>query len=355
MTKTKINVIKAYHGDCLLIESFDKDGNEYNVLIDGGTRRTFQYGLKLRLKKLSVIHLLVLTHIDSDHIMGIIAFFKSALFKQIKIERFWINGANLAKINSGESISYNQGVTIEKLLIAFGVDTKIIESEIFDGFEAEFPTGISIDVLSPTKEILKELYQRWPELEQEITESTREISISAGSISQIKDDSLISLAKKPFFPAKTIESDIFNSSSIAFLFKSPDLSILLLADSRAEVILEALKARGYNSVDRKLKVDYIKISHHGSKNNTSCELLDLIECDKFIISTNGGNSNHKHPEREVIARIIHHPTRNYLNHRQIIFNYPMGTITEKCGLIYNDEDLKIGNWSVIDDCQLLLN
>lgn len=38
----------------------------------------------------------------------------------------------------------------------------------------------------------------------------------------------------------------------------------------------------------------MKVSHHGSRNNISVELLDMIKCDKFIISTDGGTGNSYH-------------------------------------------------------------
>ena len=58
---------------------------------------------------------------------------------------------------------------------------------------------------------------------------------------------------------------------------------------------------GY-SKQNKLKVDIVKVSHHGSKDNTSNELLELIECNKFLISTDG--KQHGHPDKEALARII---------------------------------------------------
>ena len=40
-------------------------------------------------------------------------------------------------------------------------------------------------------------------------------------------------------------------------------------------------------VHQPLKIDYVKVSHHGSKANTNDELLSLLDCNNFIISANG--------------------------------------------------------------------
>ncbi len=52
----------------------------------------------------------------------------------------------------------------------------------------------------------------------------------------------------------------------------------------------------------KLTVDAIKVSHHGGKKNTSASLLNLINAQRFLISTNGGY--YGHPDPETVARII---------------------------------------------------
>ena len=44
--KTEINFLPAYNGDSTLIKTYDKDGNEFIILIDGGTPSTFEYVLK---------------------------------------------------------------------------------------------------------------------------------------------------------------------------------------------------------------------------------------------------------------------------------------------------------------------
>jgi beta-lactamase superfamily II metal-dependent hydrolase len=325
---------------------------EFNILIDGGTAKTFDYFLCKELKQINTIHLLVLTHIDSDHIAGLIRFIKNPLFDKIEIRKYWINAPKLLKFSTGSKISYNQGKTFEELLIEKGEPNAKWEDKIesFNKFELAF--GIEAEILSPTDVILLHLFDKWPEISTEIKDRLSNVVISGGAKSQVDKGSLEVLAKVPFAPDKSIENDVFNSSSIAIMLKLIDCSILLLGDSRPEIVIESLKKIGKTTIDR-LVVDYVKISHHGSINNTSCELLDLIDCDNYIISTNGGSSTHKQPDREVIAKIIHHPNRDYKKLRTIYFNYPLTEIQDKSGVLFNDDDFKTGNWIIQDNINSL--
>lgn len=351
---TEIKVLNAFHGDCILIKTFDNQGNPFNILVDGGPSKTFQYALNKELKDIKVIHLLILTHIDSDHIGGFIRFFKSSLFDKIEIKKYWFNGPNLLRISSNNKISYDQGKTLEELLLQKNEPIEKWKDEIFyTGDELELSDGIICKILSPTKDILESLYANWPEISKEIARKSEEVPISSNTPSQILKGDLDELVKQLFEPSKKVENDLANSSSIAFILELPDTSILLLGDARAEIIEGSLRGFEY-SEEIPVQVEYVKVSHHGSKNNTSCAMLDLINSQHFIISTNGGSGSARHPDREVIARILYHSHRDHHRKRTIHFNYPLNQIQSKSGKLIEDDDLKKGNWSVDDPVTSLL-
>ena len=54
--------------------------------------------------------------------------------------------------------------------------------------------------------------------------------------------------------------------------------------------------------DGKLKVDLVKLSHHGSGGNTGPDLIEKIACKHYVVSTNG--SIYRHPYPETMAWII---------------------------------------------------
>lgn len=82
-----IKVLKALNGDCIII-SYGKK-KEHNVLIDGGQgkvcfRQLCRYIDSLK-KESNKIDLLVLTHIDSDHIDGILRLLSQRNFDFINV------------------------------------------------------------------------------------------------------------------------------------------------------------------------------------------------------------------------------------------------------------------------------
>lgn len=355
--RTLLCVLPAKHGDCIIVKTFDSQSNEFNIVIDGGPAGTFEDVLKKELKIISRINLMVLTHIDSDHIGGLIKFIKYPLFNPKYVERYWFNSKNIKFTIIGDNISRGQAKTFEELLISRGDIKDKWTEDIFVGSKPKMPEGISIEIVSPSQEILDDLYKNWPDLSKEYQQKLQDLNISAASFSQLSRGSLPNLVKADDTPDKTIRQDIFNSSSIAFILRTFDMSVLFLGDAHPHFIEETLASKGY-SVDNKLTVDFVKISHHGSKNNTTNALLDIIECDKFVISTNGGNSKHTHPDRETIARIIHHPERvnsEYSKKRTIYLNHPLTSMELKAGKFFHPDDLTDGNWELIDNTQIFKN
>lgn len=70
-----IKVFPAGAGDCILLDFIKED---YQILIDGGYAETYRKYLNKYLTELKTqgkkINLLIITHIDNDHIGGIQAF-----------------------------------------------------------------------------------------------------------------------------------------------------------------------------------------------------------------------------------------------------------------------------------------
>jgi beta-lactamase superfamily II metal-dependent hydrolase len=79
---TSIQFLHASHGDCIFLRH-EQEGKIFNLLIDGGPGETFGQlngyakPLRLLLEELKangeVIDLAVITHVDDDHIGGVLA------------------------------------------------------------------------------------------------------------------------------------------------------------------------------------------------------------------------------------------------------------------------------------------
>jgi glyoxylase-like metal-dependent hydrolase (beta-lactamase superfamily II) len=71
----KLHVVQAQFGDCLILE-FGTAGKSRFVLIDGGPAGNYDANLKTALKDIvgsgGKLDLLVLSHIDNDHAVGVL-------------------------------------------------------------------------------------------------------------------------------------------------------------------------------------------------------------------------------------------------------------------------------------------
>lgn len=342
-TQTEFTILPAFNGDSILIKTFDKNKDEFIILIDGGTPATFDCSLKKNLNGISKINLLVLSHIDSDHIGGLIRFFKNSLIDKIEIDEIWINQPDSEfnqTTNEKALISVRQAENLKVLIKKKKPYSKIREITIADNVINI--KGLEFTILSPTVEIKDKLYEVWEKDQLTLKQDALKVDICLGT--KVYSKSLKELSEIDFKPHSSINSDIYNSSSIAFILNCPDVNLLFLADSRAEIITESLKQLGHK-IETPLEVDYVKISHHGSLNNTSQELLSLIKSSNYLISTNGGTASHKHPSRETLARIVHKKNRDekLLN---IYTNYNVEDIKLRIGEFVKENDLEESNWNI---------
>ena len=63
-------------------------------------------------------------------------------------------------------------------------------------------------------------------------------------------------------------------------------------------MVDALRKVAERDGTERVKVDVFKLAHHGSAGNVTRDLLDLVECDRYVVSTNGQYFNH--PDVEAV-------------------------------------------------------
>jgi beta-lactamase superfamily II metal-dependent hydrolase len=123
------------------------------------------------------------------------------------------------------------------------------------------------------------------------------------------------LANTPF----TSDRSISNASSIAFLAELHGKSLLVGGDARAEVLCRSIAALLAQRGPERLRVDAFVVPHAGSARNMNRELLVLLECDRYLFSTDG--SAFQHPDRETIARILAYGRASPDRPLTLVFNY----------------------------------
>ncbi|MEG0930836.1 ComEC/Rec2 family competence protein [Algoriella sp.] len=334
----KIKFLQAGNGDSFLI-SFNDGKQNRNILIDGGTSETYysqnantQGDLKTELDYLKdsgeTIDLLILTHIDNDHICGLLKWFELDDKAYEMVKNVWFNSGKLIatylnepeiedlrvglKIFSDTKTGVHEAIDFEDYLIDKDIWNKKI---IIQGQKIE-ECGIKIQILSPSEEQLIRLLK-------EYKDKTGDSAYTAGKgkdwHKNIKD--FIEEENKSDFKFSQDRS-VKNGSSISFIMTFKDKHFLFLGDSHPKGVIKQLKALGYNK-DNPLEVNLMKVSHHGSKANTNKELLKIVKTENYFISTD--SSGHNHPNKRTLARIINANPKaifhfNYEHVRNDIFN-----------------------------------
>lgn len=327
----ELNILQAGAGDALFIKYLNDKSTHKHILIDGGTGIIYKKSLKSLIDNLEKLDLVIITHIDLDHIGGINKLLDSKNSKKVK--KVYFNSGNLINKTISNLVSISDGVKLTEYIKELNIemnDEYIIDTSEF------YEDGLSICFLSPTIEALKYLEKNWIGYEKEQAQISATVNIDNRCLSEIALDDFIE---------KNYESDIANWSSLAFEIEYKAFKILILGDAKDSVVVQSLKDKKYHS-SYKYKVDYIKVSHHGSKYNTSNEFLSLLECYDFIFSTNG---THGHPDIETIARIICHPKRDYSKSINLYFNYPKDEyIMKQIRLPSADEEEQFNFQSIYD-------
>ena len=75
----------------------------------------------------------------------------------------------------------------------------------------------------------------------------------------------------------------------------------MAGDAFPDVLVSSLDALP-KVANGQVKLNLIKLPHHGSKHNVTTELLEKVECHNYMISKSG--AKFKHPSKEAIAKII---------------------------------------------------
>ena len=350
---SKIHFLPVSYGDSFVIEC-EKGGQRGVVLVDGGPQG---YGevVEKKVEEVGTPDLMVLTHYDNDHIGGLTDYIKSYNGKgKLPAKEVWANCAGYASVVEAPKLtadgkvspimteSIPQGVNLARLLAAIAQKGELTwRDDLIEGFSKEFPFA-SVEVVSPTAEGRQLAVGK-----QEKVAATMKPEAATMSKSLDKEEIVLPLedlaqdCPKP--PSAKVDAEVANAASIAILLRCDDLSILMLGDCYPHNVVDYLRKNKYSETNP-LEVDFVKVAHHGSRHNTSNELLDLIKCNHFIISTNGNKFGH--PDREAFAHILCHPTRDRSEKVHFYLNYDMDTLRTKSGRFILDGEPEAYNFEI---------
>lgn len=309
-----LEALQAKEGDCLLIH-YGPDEPTGLMLIDGGPPGTFRRVLAPRLEELRPaeadvpleIDLGMVSHIDADHIAGLLDL--TRVLTEAKrdqkpppyvLRRFWHNSleamigdvsepASLSRLASAastrrplpkaalEHVSAVIASVPQGQRLADDLEFLLPANQagvIASGHTISLPDGPTLTVIGPDQEELDALREKW---EREVPRD-EDVEVAA-----------------------YLDDSIPNLSSIVCLVEFEGKRILLTGDARGDHVLEGLEKAGLLISGRPLKVDILKLPHHGSEHNVDQDFFDRIHARHYVISADGAHGN---PENKTLMMLL---------------------------------------------------
>ncbi|WP_442579088.1 ComEC/Rec2 family competence protein [Mesorhizobium sp. ASY16-5R] len=303
----KLHVLQAQFGDSLILEFGTRARTRY-LLVDGGPPGNFAANLDAALNGIigegGKIERIVLSHIDNDHVIGLLDLFAameddavSGRPPRVRVGGLWHNsfaktidptgiitltlqslmaaaGAmNVAMPLSASAVhgvkeGHRLRLMAQKLEIAAnkGFKNELILADTAG--EAITLGSLKVTIAGPTTANLNALRAEWLNWLEETSDK---------------------LAANPKVAAMADKS-VPNLSSIVMLAECDGKTVLLTGDARGDHICQGLKAAKLTDGGR-FHVDVLKVQHHGSDRNTTRDFFEAVTADTYVISADGKQGN----------------------------------------------------------------
>ena len=317
--KVNLEVFNAKFGDALLLH-FETPKGKGIVVIDGGPDGIYKKVIRGRLDQLRPagdgskrdplpIRLLMVTHIDKDHITGVLDLardFDEQVERQVdvpyRVESFWHNSfADLVGKDtpiapkSGKAQASSLAASLADL-DAFLGHSESAEASVAQGVELrdlaqkhdwrnkEFPGliarpasgvstcdlgGLKFTILGPDKQRIDKLQKEWAK-----ALATKNRAEASALISDVK-----------------LDTSVTNLSSIIVLAECAGQRLLLTGDGLGPHVIDGLKQAKLLEADGRFHVDILKLPHHGSIRNTNLDFFRTVIARAYVISANGRDDN----------------------------------------------------------------
>lgn len=307
--------VHAKFGDALLLR-YEHRGQQRLWIIDGGPAGVWKNFLKPRLEQLRgsaetlTIDLAMLSHVDDDHVNGVLQMIGGIAEKKpgaatwLDIRRFWHNSfadlvgseaaakagqASLAGLAQGAEIaglkthrelavlaSISQGRELRDYLVQLKLEGNQPFDEVLSSTSGHRDIdGAKVTVLGPRAPRLEALRKAWARA-----------SGSPAAVAGLFRDKL--------------DESVPNLSSLVLLVEIGRRKILLTGDARGDDVVAGFEDALPN-VELPMKVDILKMPHHGSDRNMTETFLRSFPADHYVISADGTFGN---PEDNTLRAIV---------------------------------------------------
>lgn len=331
-----LDVRRARKGDCLILHYGSKT-NPGLGLIDGGPSQVYGPHLKPRLQEIRklrklapdeplTVDFLMVSHIDDDHINGVLELTKELLEAKaaqkrlpLKIKGVWHNtfddiiGNNPKELTAAVTAQFGPAsLTGEPDVDGLDADVAKVLASVGQGFRlrddlrglklrvnpdfdgglviakkkgkpVDMGKGLKFTVVGP--------------LHDEIVALQKDHDAFLKKKEKAKEEGTAGLL------AAFTDNSVANLSSVVVLAEAGGKRMLLTGDARGDKLLAGLELAGFLKKDGKstMHVDVFKAPHHGSDRNADPVLFRRVTADHYVFS---GNGEHGNPERETLQMLF---------------------------------------------------
>jgi len=318
-----LEALQANDGDCLLLH-YQKTATAQavRVLIDGGSAGVYSSVLKPRLdqlrgKKPLDLRMVMTSHIDADHITGILDLFKALAQLRddgedefCRIQTLWHN--SFEKLQRGRPAAVQSATvaaSLDGVVPPRGLDhfTAAVVASVPQGNQlrkAAVQLGVPINaggggdpVAAPARG------QKVVPIADGLTFTV--LAPNAVQLQRLKDAFEAAKAEHgandEAVGADYLNNTVPNMASIVVIAEAGAAKskkrMLLSGDARGDVILESLELAGMMK-DGKCHFDLMKVQHHCSSHSTTQDFFERVTADRYVIS---GNGKHDIPHADALA------------------------------------------------------
>lgn len=313
MTLLTLEALDADDGDCLLLHH-GSAAEPAHILIDGGRKKVFTNALRPRLEELRDRHelgstetlpieLAVLTHVDADHIAGLLALTRELVDAKEsddplpwQICELWLNGFN-------RKVGDDEAATIQSLAKDKPTEIQAMAASVQQGLDLDDDAdrlGI------PVNSEFERFVARPDDAVMELPWDDLKITVLAPSVTQMKAferewDAALQAMLRDEQPSPNAAA--INGASVVLLVeptRGEGRRILLTGDAYSEHIIAGLEIAGMLDGGAPFLVDILKVPHHGAEGNCSLALFEKVHARHYVISANG---QHHNPDNATLDRL----------------------------------------------------
>lgn len=304
-----IEALKARHGDCLLVHFGDANDSKL-ILIDGGPSRTYRESLRPRLEQLLEdrrlaalpLELLMVSHIDEDHIEGLVYLCRGMLEgplggPAVEPKTLWHNTFGEQSLAAAEAAGDDEAVL--EMVFAEQLDVRSAGQQAGLGLVIS-SVGQSDDLADLARDLRWSTNDPFKGLVRSDAERGRLVELDGINVTVLAPNAAQLVKLKEKWPrdrsamaamAADPDDSPFNLSSIVCLLETDRKTALMTGDALDSDILKALEDAELLDDGEGIALDLLKLPHHGSSRNASREFFERVRARNYLISADGKYGN----------------------------------------------------------------